>query len=82
MIDRYALLLRVGTMLYGPSWQTSLAEALGVNLRTVQRWAAGERLPGNDTWGKLADLVRRRREDLTKILDEIADGRSPPADVH
>ena len=31
-----------GKCLYGPRWHSSLAEALGVNRRTIRRWASGE----------------------------------------
>ncbi len=34
-------LARLGALLYGDEWQTPLAAALGVSLRSVQRWAAG-----------------------------------------
>ena len=32
----------LGVFLYGPRWQTALAGDLKVNIRTVQRWAAGD----------------------------------------
>lgn len=35
------LLRDIGEALYGESWQAGLADALGVNQRTVRRWAAG-----------------------------------------
>jgi hypothetical protein len=73
--DDLLLLRRVAELLYGPSWQTPLALALGVNLRNVQRWiAGGPRVPSAETWLKLADLVRDRREELALALDEIASG--------
>jgi len=73
MIDPPTRLLRVvGESLYGPSWQTPLAEALDLNVRTVQRWARSERQPSLDTWLRLAALVRHRRADLEDILDAIA----------
>jgi DNA-binding transcriptional regulator YiaG len=29
--------------LYGPQWQTPLARRIGVDARTVRKWAAGDR---------------------------------------
>lgn len=52
----------VGEFLYGPKWQTPLAERLSVNLRTVQYMAAGQR-PVH--WGiadDLFDLVQDKAE--------------------
>ena len=40
--------------------QTQLADALGVNPRTVRRWVAGE-LPIPDLRGELLELIRKRR---------------------
>ena len=33
---------RIGAALYGPRWQSALADELGVWDRTVRRWASGE----------------------------------------
>lgn len=32
-------LIAIGERLYGPLWRSRLAEALGVNVSTVRRWA-------------------------------------------
>jgi hypothetical protein len=40
-------LKRAGEILYGPQWQTPLAQRLRVDDRTVRRWLAGDRaIPG------------------------------------
>lgn len=36
-----ATLAHIGVLLFGRGWQTPLAAALGVTLRTVVYWAAG-----------------------------------------
>lgn len=37
----------LGASLWGSQWQTAMSKALGVNPRTVRRWAAGDRaIPG------------------------------------
>ena len=33
----------IGRTLYGSAWQFSLADALGVSPRTINRWQKGER---------------------------------------
>jgi transcriptional regulator with XRE-family HTH domain len=71
MMHWHSLLLHAGRLLYGPSWQTPLATALGINLRTVQRWARGDRQPSADTWARLAELVRHRSDELAQLLDDI-----------
>lgn len=35
-------LAAIGAALYGRQWRRPMAKALGVNLRTVQRWANGQ----------------------------------------
>lgn len=46
-------LARAGRRLYGHGWHGRLAEALGVNLRTLQRWASGR----NEVPGSVAEDV-------------------------
>lgn len=37
----------LGALLWGSQWQSAMARALGVDPRTVRRWAAGDRaIPG------------------------------------
>jgi ribosome-binding protein aMBF1 (putative translation factor) len=60
----------VGTALYGPEWQSPMATDLGVNVRTVQRWAAGETQPREWVWSQLARLVPLRlREAKRRVVD-------------
>lgn len=33
----------IGRTLYGEQWQTALARRIGVDARTVRKWAAGDR---------------------------------------
>lgn len=48
-----------GRYLYGGGWKAALASALGVNLRTVQRWVAGFHMP-DGAWNELLDLVAHK----------------------
>ena len=36
------LLAQAGAALYGPRWQSEMARDLGINPRTVRRWASGK----------------------------------------
>lgn len=53
------LLQECGEALYGPRWQTDLANALGVSDRTMRRWAAE---PGSVPRGIYTDLHRMALE--------------------
>lgn len=69
------LLSTVGRSLFGEYWQKPLAEALGVNLRTLQRWAAGSFEPAAESRpGLLADmrkLVIARGRELDRVVAAI-----------
>lgn len=69
------LIRAVGVSLYGERWQAPLADALGVNLRNVQRWAAGEFAPSPAAQaGLLADmrkLVIARGRELDRVVAAI-----------
>jgi hypothetical protein len=58
-----ATLNRIGTALFGGYWQTQLADALGVNPRTVRRWVSGE-LPIPDLREELLDIISKREAQL------------------
>lgn len=49
-----------GEALYGPRFQRELAEALGVNERTMRRWIAGDTSPPESVLDDLKALVRER----------------------
>ena len=50
-------LTAIGASIYGEHWRRPLALALGVSLRTMQRWAKGE-LPVNDEVVTRLELLR------------------------
>lgn len=63
---------KIGTLLYGPRWQSDMARRLNVNIRTVQRWAAGETSrPHLTLAGEMIEVIDERIEDLTKQLEEL-----------
>ncbi len=54
----------VGAALYGPQWQSQLARDLGVSIRTMQRWAAGQFSIPDGVWPEISDLCDDRGDDL------------------
>lgn len=71
MTTGLALLARCGQALYGPLWQTPLAQALAVNDRTVRRWASGASPIPAAVWPELYELLADRRGDLHSLMAEL-----------
>lgn len=71
MSDLNDIFIRAGQVLYGSSWQTSVAKALEMSDRHIRRIASGE---SNARPGMLIDLWRlmlERQVEMDKIIDEI-----------
>lgn len=67
----------VGEALYGSFWVHQLGEELGVNPRTVARWANGKfKIPQNVT-SELEQLCRERGTSLLKIAAGLAEHGVP-----
>ncbi len=62
-LDRHVM-NAVGAALYGPQWQSQLARDLGVAIRTMQRWAAGEFTIPPGVWPEIANLCHERGDAL------------------
>ena len=64
------LLEQVGKLLYGPdvNWRDPLADALGVDVRTLRRWAAGQAEPALGVWQDIAELLRANIEGEIEAL--------------
>jgi len=60
--------------LYGPTWKTALADALGVNVRQVHRWAAGEVEISPRRWRQIAGLIEVRQDELAMVLAQLREG--------
>lgn len=58
----------VGELLYGERWQSPLAKDLGVNDRTVRKWADGKGRPGVYT-AILRCALAQRRDDIDRYLN-------------
>jgi hypothetical protein len=63
-------LATVGEALFGPRWQTPLAEAMGVSDRTVRRWVAGQTVPPG-AWAEIGELCRSRGAALALIAAHL-----------
>lgn len=66
-----ALLRDAGRALYGELWQVALSRALGVNDRTLRRWAAGQVEIPPTVAGELAKLCAERAEGLYDVADRL-----------
>ena len=66
-----AELRAAGRLLYGDRWQTPLAQALGVNPRTVRGWFSGRRPPPDPERIKaeLRRLVEARATEIAESLE-------------
>lgn len=67
------LLRRVGEALHGERWQSPLARDLGVAVRTVQRWAAGDSPIPPGLWSDLCRVLVGRAgaiAELRRVLVE------------
>ena len=58
----------IGHDIFGRVWQAALAHALGVSVRSLQRWSTGERPIAHD----VADRIRA----LHKVTRQSADAAS------
>ena len=65
------LIRAIGEALYGPRYESELADALGINRRTVRRWRSGSTIPGAGPWRALLDLVVSRAGELEKLASEL-----------
>jgi hypothetical protein len=70
-MDHAELIRTVGSKLWGSRWQTDMAQALGVNDRTVRRWVSGAEEPRSGVWTELIQILRERREELGKVIERV-----------
>lgn len=71
------LLQRCGEALFGSRWQTDLAAALGVNDRTVRRWASGAQDMPRGAYSDLHRLVLERAADLDDLEQALKEASTP-----
>lgn len=61
-------LLKIGSTLYGPTWQSHLARAIGVSPRTMRHWIAGKHPMPAGAWDDIFALAAKRRDALTALI--------------
>ncbi|MFO1189261.1 MAG: hypothetical protein U1E97_06660 [Alphaproteobacteria bacterium] len=80
--DPRAELTRLGTALFGPRWQSSLARAIGVSDRTVRHWVAGSRPVPPDAIARAREcLIEDRVARALAAIDELAAQTGQPAEI-
>ena len=71
MASKPPLIARVGEALWGDRWQSQMAAANGLSVRSIARYAAGTRSPTPDLIGRLAVMLQHRRDELDDLAREI-----------
>lgn len=71
MTHDHKTLAEAGSALYGALWQSPLARDLGVAVRTMQRWAAGEFEIPDGVWPELAALCLKRSRNLASLAKKL-----------
>jgi hypothetical protein len=69
-----SMLKQAGELLFGPQYRSELARQLGVHLRTVMRWDAGETTIPASALARLAQLLKERRGRIDALLHRIEAG--------
>lgn len=65
------LLAEIGKSLYGPLWQSEMARQLGVDKRSVHRWANGEATPRPRHVAALIEKMAERRDILAALRERL-----------
>lgn len=61
----------IGATIYGPThWMIPMSEALGVGLRSVQRWASSNTVPVS-IWPEIAAVARRRAVEVERVAEKL-----------
>ncbi|WP_176400280.1 hypothetical protein [Sphingobium sp. Z007] len=66
-----SLLHRIGEALYGPRWISEMARQKGINLRTMQRWAAGQSEGPPTLYAELADDLDEQAGLLRALAQDV-----------
>ena len=71
------LLRECGEALYGPRWQTDIAHDLGVNDRTIRRWASSTDDVPDGVYLDLLRLTQERAMALDGLVDRLKTAAAP-----
>ena len=64
----------IGMAMFGEQWQSAIAKKLGVNDRTVRRWAVGEIQINQNIFVDLERALMQRQKDLRLTLRVLRHG--------
>lgn len=64
----------IGLAMFGEQWQSAIAKKLGVNDRTVRRWAAGDIQINQNIFADLERALVQRQKDLRLTLRVLRHG--------
>lgn len=64
----------IGLAMFGEQWQSAIAKKLGVNDRTVRRWAAGDIQINQNIFADLERALIQRQSDLRLTLRVLRHG--------
>lgn len=67
------ILEKAGLASFGEQWQTAMSKVLGVNGRTVRRWASGETPLPAPLKHELLKHLKWRKRDIDKAMIDICD---------
>lgn len=62
----------IGRALYGSCWLGDLADALGVAVRSVERWQSGKMTIPDGIWPELEALCRQRGRALETLANDLS----------
>lgn len=63
---------QAGRLLYGDQWQSNLARSLGVDDRTVRRWANGDSVIKRSISDEITELLRGNQKEISEYLADNA----------
>jgi hypothetical protein len=67
--DTGSLVRQIGALLWGagPGWPAAMSEALGVNIRTVRRWASSQQTPPAPVLEQLREMLVDHRGNCADV---------------
>lgn len=65
------ILIKAGITSFGEQWQTAISKVLGVNSRTVRRWASGETPLPSSIKAELLHHLSCRKHDMDRTMIEV-----------
>lgn len=72
---------RVGEMVYGNNWQSPISRALGINDRTIRRYAAGTSNIGSEFSSRLLAAMEHEMNKIKSAIEIIESDKMSGDDV-